>query len=80
MIPTKTGAASAIGLVMPELKGKLDGFAIRVPVINVSVVDLSHQLHRDYGRLSKVLEDDGWFEAIELQGYYFPPELKEGLE
>jgi glyceraldehyde 3-phosphate dehydrogenase len=41
MIPTKTGAASAIGLVMPELKGKLDGFAIRVPVINVSVVDLT---------------------------------------
>lgn len=41
MIPTKTGAASAIGLVLPELKGKLDGFAIRVPTINVSVVDLS---------------------------------------
>jgi glyceraldehyde 3-phosphate dehydrogenase len=41
MIPTKTGAASAIGLVIPELKGKLDGFAIRVPTINVSVVDLS---------------------------------------
>lgn len=41
MIPTKTGAASAIGLVLPELNGKLDGFAIRVPTINVSVVDLS---------------------------------------
>ncbi|PSB92407.1 type I glyceraldehyde-3-phosphate dehydrogenase [Candidatus Pandoraea novymonadis] len=41
MIPTKTGAASAVGLVMPELNGKLDGFAIRVPTINVSVVDLS---------------------------------------
>jgi glyceraldehyde 3-phosphate dehydrogenase len=41
MIPTKTGAASAVGLVMPELKGKLDGFAIRVPTINVSVVDLT---------------------------------------
>jgi glyceraldehyde 3-phosphate dehydrogenase len=41
MIPTKTGAASAIGLVMPELKGRLDGFAIRVPTINVSVVDLT---------------------------------------
>lgn len=41
MIPTKTGAASAIGLVLPELKGKLDGFALRVPTINVSVVDLS---------------------------------------
>jgi glyceraldehyde 3-phosphate dehydrogenase len=41
MIPTKTGAASALGLVLPELKGKLDGFAIRVPTINVSLVDLS---------------------------------------
>ncbi|MAW33470.1 MAG: type I glyceraldehyde-3-phosphate dehydrogenase [Proteobacteria bacterium] len=41
MIPTKTGAASAVGLVLPELNGKLDGFAIRVPTINVSVVDLS---------------------------------------
>ena len=40
MIPTKTGAASAVGLVMPELNGKLDGFAIRVPTINVSIVDL----------------------------------------
>src|SRR5258707_276069 len=40
MIPTKTGAAAAIGLVLPELKGKLDGFAIRVPTINVSLVDL----------------------------------------
>jgi glyceraldehyde 3-phosphate dehydrogenase len=40
MIPTKTGAASAIGLVMPDLKGKCDGFAIRVPTPNVSVVDL----------------------------------------
>ncbi len=41
MIPTKTGAASAVGLVLPELNGKLDGFAIRVPTINVSIVDLS---------------------------------------
>src|SRR4029077_15017802 len=41
MIPTKTGAAAAVGLVLPELNGKLDGFAIRVPVINVSEVDLS---------------------------------------
>jgi len=40
-IPTKTGAAAAVGLVMPELNGKLDGFAIRVPTINVSLVDLS---------------------------------------
>lgn len=41
MIPTQTGAASAVGLVLPELKGKLDGFAMRVPTINVSVVDLT---------------------------------------
>jgi glyceraldehyde 3-phosphate dehydrogenase len=41
MIPTKTGAAAAVGLVMPELNGKLDGFAMRVPTINVSVVDLT---------------------------------------
>jgi len=41
MIPTKTGAAAAVGLVLPELDGKLDGYAMRVPVINVSMVDLS---------------------------------------
>jgi len=41
MIPTKTGAAAAVGLVLPELNGKLDGFAVRVPTINVSLVDLS---------------------------------------
>jgi len=41
MIPTKTGAAAAVGLVLPELNGKLDGYAMRVPTINVSVVDLS---------------------------------------
>ena len=40
MIPTKTGAAAAVGLVLPELNGKLDGFAIRVPTLNVSLVDL----------------------------------------
>jgi len=46
MIPTSTGAAKAIGLVMPELKGKLDGFAIRVPTPNVSVVDLTVTLSK----------------------------------
>ncbi|MDA9689026.1 type I glyceraldehyde-3-phosphate dehydrogenase [Betaproteobacteria bacterium] len=44
MIPTKTGAAAAVGLVLPELSGKLDGFALRVPTANVSVVDLSIQV------------------------------------
>ena len=47
MIPTKTGAASAVGLVLPELNGKLDGYAIRVPTINVSLVDLSFIAERD---------------------------------
>jgi glyceraldehyde 3-phosphate dehydrogenase len=47
MIPTKTGAAAAVGLVLPELNGRLDGFAIRVPTINVSIVDLSFIAARD---------------------------------
>jgi glyceraldehyde 3-phosphate dehydrogenase len=47
MIPTKTGAASAVGLVLPELNGKLDGYAIRVPTINVSIVDLSFVAARE---------------------------------
>ena len=47
MIPTKTGAAVAVGLVLPELNGKLDGYAIRVPTINVSIVDLSFIAARD---------------------------------
>jgi len=47
MIPTKTGAAAALGLVIPDLNGKLDGYAIRVPTINVSLVDLSFIAARD---------------------------------
>ncbi len=47
MIPTKTGAAQAVGLVVPELNGKLSGFAIRVPTINVSVVDLTFVAKRE---------------------------------
>lgn len=46
MIPTKTGAAKAVGLVLPELKGKLDGLAIRVPTVNVSLVDLTFEAAR----------------------------------
>jgi glyceraldehyde 3-phosphate dehydrogenase len=46
MIPTTTGAATAVGLVLPKLKGKLDGIAIRVPTINVSVVDLTVELEK----------------------------------
>jgi glyceraldehyde 3-phosphate dehydrogenase len=48
-IPTKTGAAAAVGLVLPELKGKLDGFAVRVPTINVSLVDLTFTARRATG-------------------------------
>ncbi|MES1949933.1 glyceraldehyde-3-phosphate dehydrogenase, type I [Salinisphaera sp. S4-8] len=47
MIPTATGAAKAVGLVLPELNGKLDGFAVRVPTINVSMVDLTAQVSKD---------------------------------
>jgi glyceraldehyde 3-phosphate dehydrogenase len=47
MIPTKTGAAAAVGLVLPELNGKLDGFAVRVPTINVSIVDLTFEAARE---------------------------------
>ncbi|MBK1727249.1 type I glyceraldehyde-3-phosphate dehydrogenase [Halorhodospira neutriphila] len=46
-IPTKTGAAAAVGLVLPELDGRLDGFAIRVPTVNVSLVDLTFTASRD---------------------------------
>ncbi len=47
MIPTKTGAAAAVGLVLPELNGKLDGYSMRVPTINVSVIDLSFTAARE---------------------------------
>lgn len=47
IIPAKTGAAAAVGLVLPELNGKLDGFAVRVPTINVSVVDLTFKAKRE---------------------------------
>ena len=50
MIPTKTGAAAAIGLVLPELAGRLDGFSIRVPTLNVSIVDLTIIAARDTGK------------------------------
>ena len=59
MIPTKTGAAAAIGLVLPELKGRLDGLAVRVPTINVSLVDLTFMASRDtsVGEVNKILSD-----------------------
>jgi glyceraldehyde 3-phosphate dehydrogenase len=66
MIPTKTGAAAAVGLVLPELKGKLDGFSVRVPTINVSLVDLTFSAKRatSVEEVNKLLKDaaatDGW--------------------
>lgn len=58
-IPTKTGAAVAVGLVLPELDGKLDGFAVRVPTINVSLVDLTFTASRDTSveEVNRVLKD-----------------------
>jgi glyceraldehyde 3-phosphate dehydrogenase len=58
-IPAKTGAAAALGLVLPELKGKLDGFAVRVPTINVSLVDLTFTAKRatSVEEVNKSLQD-----------------------
>jgi glyceraldehyde 3-phosphate dehydrogenase len=64
MIPTKTGAAAAVGLVLPELNGKLDGYAIRVPTINVSIVDLTFVAKRD----TSVEEVNGILEQAAAQG------------
>ena len=68
MIPTKTGAAAAVGLVLPELNGKLDGFAVRVPTINVSFVDLSFIAARDttVEEINKIMK--GASESKELKG------------
>ncbi len=69
MIPTKTGAASAVGLVLPELNGKLDGYAIRVPTINVSIVDLSFVSAREttveeVNAILKAAADEGPLKGI----------------
>jgi glyceraldehyde 3-phosphate dehydrogenase len=69
MIPTKTGAAAAVGLVLPELKGRLDGFAIRVPTINVSLVDLTFTPKRatsveEINKLVKAAADSGPLKGI----------------
>lgn len=59
MIPTKTGAASAVSLVLPELKGKLDGLAVRVPVINVSLLDFTFEASRETSveEVNQILKD-----------------------
>jgi len=64
MIPAKTGAAAAVGLVLPELAGRLDGYAIRVPTINVSIVDLSFVAARD----TTVEEVNGIMKAAAAEG------------
>ncbi|TAL81914.1 MAG: type I glyceraldehyde-3-phosphate dehydrogenase [Candidimonas sp.] len=64
MIPTKTGAAAAVGLVLPELNGKLDGYSIRVPTINVSIVDLSFVASRE----TSVEEVNGILKAASESG------------
>jgi glyceraldehyde 3-phosphate dehydrogenase len=63
-IPTKTGAAAAVGLVLPELNGKLDGFAVRVPTINVSLVDLTFTA----ARATSVEEINGLMQAAAAAG------------
>ncbi|WCN10573.1 type I glyceraldehyde-3-phosphate dehydrogenase [Marinomonas mediterranea] len=59
MIPTKTGAAAAVGLVVPELAGKFDGMAVRVPTVNVSLVDLTFQAPRETTaeEVNQIIED-----------------------
>ncbi|WP_097458794.1 type I glyceraldehyde-3-phosphate dehydrogenase [Mangrovitalea sediminis] len=66
MIPTKTGAAAAIGLVLPELDGRLDGMAVRVPTINVSLVDLTFIANRDTSReeINRILQEAATQSAI----------------
>jgi glyceraldehyde 3-phosphate dehydrogenase len=64
MIPTKTGAAAAVGLVLPALKGKFDGFAVRVPTINVSLVDLTFTA----ARATTVDEINGLMKAAAAAG------------
>ena len=68
MIPTKTGAAAAVGLVLPELNGRLDGYAVRVPTINVSMVDLTFTAARDtsHDEIDRLMKEaaDGPYKGI----------------
>ncbi len=75
MIPTKTGAAGAVGLVLPELNGKLDGFAMRVPTINVSVVDLTFVAKRETSvqEVNNILKEAANGELQEILGYNTEP-------
>ena len=75
MIPTKTGAAAAVGLVMPELNGKLDGFAIRVPTINVSLVDLVFNTKKDSSceDINQIIHEASNSNLKEILGYCASP-------
>lgn len=75
MIPTKTGAAAAVGLVLPELAGKLDGFAMRVPTINVSVVDLTFTANRETSveEVNQLLKTAAEGSMDEILGYNTQP-------
>lgn len=64
------------GTLLRDSDGNVGG----TPPGTVSIVDLSHEMHRDHSSLAKVLEDAGWFQVIQRPIDYFPPELKEGLE
>jgi glyceraldehyde 3-phosphate dehydrogenase len=70
-IPTKTGAAAAVGLVLPELNGKLDGFSMRVPTINVSVVDLTFTAKRATSvvEVNKLMKDAAAGAMAGILGY-----------
>jgi glyceraldehyde 3-phosphate dehydrogenase len=74
MIPTKTGAAAAVGLVLPEFNGKLDGLAVRVPTINVSLVDLTFVARRatDSKEITAIMQEAA---AGELKGVLAVNEL-----
>ena len=75
MIPTKTGAAAAVGLVLPELDGRLDGFSVRVPTINVSLVDLTFTASRDttVEEINKVIKAASDGELKGVLGYTDQP-------
>ncbi len=75
MIPTKTGAASAVGLVLPELQGKLDGMAVRVPTVNVSLVDFNFLASRDTTaeEVNQLMEQAAKGEMAEMLGYNTEP-------
>jgi len=75
MIPAKTGAASAVGLVLPDLNGKLDGFAIRVPTINVSLVDLCINIKKESSLddINSILKEASKKDLLGILGYNSEP-------